>query len=47
MIAKSELPEMELHISTQANNCNYGTFNFWHQLGAKRVFPQESFLFMN
>jgi len=37
MIAKSELPEMELHISTQANNCNYGTFNFWHQLGAKRV----------
>ena len=27
MIAKSELPEMELHISTQANNCNYGTFN--------------------
>ena len=37
MIAKSELPEMELHISTQANNCNYGTFNFWHQLGARRV----------
>ena len=37
MIAKSELPEMELHISTQANNCNYGTFNFWYQLGAKRV----------
>ena len=37
MIAKNELPEMELHISTQANNCNYGTFNFWHQLGAKRV----------
>lgn len=37
MIAKNELPEMELHISTQANNCNYGTFNFWHQFGAKRV----------
>lgn len=37
MIAKEELPEMELHISTQANNCNYGTYRFWHGLGAKRV----------
>lgn len=31
------LPDMELHISTQANNTNYGTYNFWHSLGAKRV----------
>lgn len=37
MIAKEEVPDMELHISTQANNCNYGTYHFWHQLGAKRV----------
>ena len=36
-IAKEILPEMELHISTQANNTNYGTYLFWHQLGAKRV----------
>ncbi len=36
-IAKEMLPEMELHISTQANNTNYGTYNFWYQLGAKRV----------
>lgn len=36
-IAKEELPDMELHISTQANNTNYGTYNFWHKLGAKRV----------
>lgn len=36
-IAKEVLPEMELHISTQANNTNYGTYNFWHKLGAKRV----------
>lgn len=36
-IAKEELPDMELHISTQANNTNYGTFNFWYGLGAKRV----------
>lgn len=36
-IAKQTMPEMEIHISTQANNTNYGTFLFWHQLGAKRV----------
>ncbi len=30
-------PEIERHISTQANNTNYGTYNFWHNLGAKRV----------
>ena len=36
-IAKEILPEMELHISTQANNTNYGTYNFWWNLGAKRV----------
>lgn len=36
-IAKRVIPDMELHISTQANNTNYGTYLFWHQLGAKRV----------
>lgn len=36
-IAKSVLPDMEIHISTQANNTNYGTYKFWHSLGAKRV----------
>ena len=36
-IAKEVLPEIELHISTQANNTNYGTYRFWYQLGAKRV----------
>ncbi len=36
-IAKEICPEIEIHISTQANNTNYGTFNFWHSLGAKRV----------
>lgn len=30
-------PEIERHISTQANNTNYGTYHFWHRLGAKRV----------
>lgn len=36
-IAKRILPDMELHISTQANNTNYGTYQFWYQQGAKRV----------
>jgi len=36
-IAKRVLPEIEIHISTQANNTNYGTYLFWHQMGAKRV----------
>jgi len=37
MIAKEVCPEIERHVSTQANNTNYGTYLFWHQLGAKRV----------
>ena len=36
-IAKEEVPEIEIHISTQANNTNYGTYNFWWKMGAKRV----------
>ena len=37
MIAKEVCPEIEIHISTQANNTNYQTYLFWHQLGAQRV----------
>lgn len=37
MTAKKILPDMEIHISTQANNTNYGTYQFWYQQGAKRV----------
>lgn len=36
-IAKEVCPEIERHISTQANNTNYGTYNFWWKQGAKRV----------
>lgn len=36
-IAKEVCPKIERHISTQANNTNYGTYLFWHRLGAKRV----------
>lgn len=37
MLAKKAWPEVEVHISTQANNTNYETYLFWWQLGAKRV----------
>ena len=37
MIAREVCPEMEIHISTQANNTNYQTYRFWHRQGAKRV----------
>lgn len=36
-IAKRVCPEIERHISTQANNTNYETYRFWYELGAKRV----------
>lgn len=36
-IAKEVLPDVDIHISTQANNTNYMTFNFWWKQGAKRV----------
>ena len=37
MMAKETIPDMELHISTQANNTNWATVNAWQKLGAKRV----------
>ena len=36
-IAREIVPEIDIHISTQANSTNYETFKFWYQLGAKRV----------
>ncbi|MDO4473891.1 MAG: U32 family peptidase [Eubacteriales bacterium] len=36
-LAKEICPEIERHISTQANNTNYGTYQFWWKQGAKRV----------
>lgn len=36
-IAKEICPEIERHVSTQANNTNFGTFLFWNKLGASRV----------
>ena len=37
MLAKEICPEIERHISTQANNTNYLTYQFWYPQGAKRV----------
>lgn len=37
MVAREVIPEIPLHISTQANNVNYGTFLFWKSMGATRV----------
>ena len=37
MLAKEECPEIDIHISTQANNTNYQTFLFWYHQGIRRV----------
>lgn len=37
MIAGEVCPEIDRHISTQANNTNYMTYKFWAEQGAKRV----------
>ncbi len=36
-LAGEILPGIEIHISTQSNNTNYLTYNFWHKMGASRV----------
>ena len=36
-IAREVAPELDVHISTQANNTNYQSATFWHSLGATRV----------
>lgn len=37
MIARRICPEIDIHVSTQANNVNYMTFRFWREQGAVRV----------
>ena len=36
-VAKEVVPNIDIHISTQANNTNFGTYNFWRKMGATRV----------
>ena len=37
VLAKEECPDIDIHISTQANSTNYATYNFWYEQGASRV----------
>ena len=36
-VIKQEAPDIDIHISTQANTVSYHSANFWHKNGAKRV----------
>lgn len=36
-IAKEVIPNMDLHLSTQANNTNYKAAEFWYNHGIKRI----------
>ena len=36
-IAREVAPELDIHISTQANNVNYASANAWYKMGAKRI----------
>ena len=36
-IVKEEAPDMELHLSTQANNTNWRSASFWYNHGVKRI----------
>ena len=37
MTARERMPQIPLHLSTQANSTNYKTAEFWQQLGARRI----------
>jgi putative protease len=37
MQARKIIPDVPIHISTQANTTNYQTVEFWEKLGAKRI----------
>ncbi len=36
-LLRQEAPDMELHLSTQANNTNWRSASFWHRQGVKRI----------
>ncbi len=36
-IVRDIAPNLDVHISTQANNTNYASASMWHKMGAKRV----------
>lgn len=37
LTAKEVAPDLEIHLSTQANNVNWKSAKFWHSLGVKRI----------
>ncbi len=36
-VIKNAVPDLPIHISTQANNTNYESANMWHSMGATRI----------
>ena len=36
-VAREAAPDLEIHVSTQANNTNYQSARMWYRLGARRV----------
>lgn len=36
-VVKTAVPDLDIHVSTQANTNNYASANMWHKLGASRV----------
>ena len=36
-VARENAPGLPIHISTQANTCNYSAAKMWHKLGASRI----------
>ncbi|MBQ0040677.1 MAG: U32 family peptidase [Clostridiales bacterium] len=37
MMVREQIPDAEIHLSTQANTTNFVTANFWASLGVKRI----------
>ncbi len=44
MIAEEVCPDIDRHISTQANSTNYATYKFWYDQGAAVSYLQENYL---
>lgn len=44
-IAKEVVPDLEIHLSTQANCLNYEAAKFWHNVGVKRVVTAREMTF--
>lgn len=36
-IVRTQFPDVEIHLSVQANNTNWAQAKFWHKLGIKRI----------